>query len=460
MSWHIFLVTNIKSKMTKTFGIADEIGVGSYNNTLLQTVAELMPQDMPRDMACIQRFSLDGDEAEAQQGIPAVTSPSFSKTFIARSFDLAAHPRFLEEWDELAQAMQTKMPFQTAHWNKTWWSYFRRRGIFLKDDLHLLCAVRDERIVGIVPLFKTTIGLPGLPIVRYVRLLGADNNITEWRSLICREEDRRALQALWIKEATKFRFGLCVFHFRGFTDEEIAAANFDDIGFSKVLPNPSENFILTLTNSWDSFKTRLKRNIKESLRHCYNAIKHADLKLSMTVIGSADLLHSKMEQFYHWHALRANNTKTVTHPDYFRKMRHRKFIESLAQERCPRGPKKQFEQKLKDKTVAYRRGFVHGDTLYLYFSAYDPEFSKFSIMTTLVAEMIKWAINEKIKYVNLSFGRDNSKVRWGPSEWHSHDVLAGTRGVRMIESYRRMLGKGRNLKTRIKRRFSMSADPA
>ncbi|MGZ3254261.1 MAG: hypothetical protein ACXU7D_08145, partial [Burkholderiaceae bacterium] len=63
------------------------------------------------------------------------------------------------------------------------------------------------------------------------------------------------------------------------------------------------------------------------------------------------------------------------------------------------------------------------------------------------------------QYVNLSFGRDNSKIRWGPSEWHSHDVLAGTRGVRMIESYRRILGKGRAMKTYIKRRLSLSSDP-
>jgi hypothetical protein len=445
--------------MTKTSGITDGIGVGTYSTTLLQTAVEFIQPDVSLDITGITGVSPYSGKADEKESIPAVISTPFSKTFVVKSFDLPGYPHFLEDWNDLAQAMLKKMPFQTPHWNKTWWSYFRRRSIFLKDDLHLVCAVRDERVVGIVPLFKTTIGLPGLPLVRYFRLLGADNNITEWRSLICREEDRRALQALWIKEATRFKFGLCVFHFRGFSDEEIAAAKFDDIGFFKVLPNPSENFILTLADNWETFKTRLKRNIKESLRHCYNAIKHADLKLSMTVIGNAGVLRSKMEQFYHWHALRANNTETVTHPDYFKNTRHRKFIESLANELCPSGQMKLFELNLNDKPVAYRLGFVHGDTLYLYFSAYDPQFSKFSVMTTLVAEMIKWAINEKIKYVNLSFGRDNSKVRWGPSEWHSHDVLAGTRGVRMIESYRRMLGRGRNLKTTIKRRFRMLADP-
>ncbi|MGZ5885245.1 MAG: GNAT family N-acetyltransferase, partial [Burkholderiaceae bacterium] len=385
--------------MTKPSGIADEIGVGSYSTAILQTAVDLIPPDILRDMSGFAGIPLYGGEVDFNESarIPAAaTSAPFSKLIVATSFDLAAYPRFLEDWDELGRAMQTKMPFQTPQWNKTWWSYFRRRGIFLRDDLHLVCAVRDERIVGIVPLFKTTIGLPGVPIVRYFRLLGADNNLTEWRSLICRQEDRKALQAFWIKEATRFKFGLCVFHFRGFTDEEIAVSRFDDIGYFKVLPNPSENFILTLTDSWDSFKTKLKRNIKESLRHCYNALKHAELKLSVNVTGNAEAMRSKMEQFYHWHALRANNTKTVTHPDYFKNTRHRKFIEALANELCPLGQMKLFELTLNDKPVAYRIGFVHGDTLYLYFSAYDPEFSRFSVMTTLVAEMIKWAINEKI----------------------------------------------------------------
>jgi CelD/BcsL family acetyltransferase involved in cellulose biosynthesis len=63
-----------------------------------------------------------------------------------------------------------------------------------------------------------------------------------------------------------------------------------------------------------------------------------------------------------------------------------------------------------------RIGFVVGDSLYLYYSGYDPEWSRYSVMTTTVAEAIKYAIAHRLKTVNLSSGNDVSKTRWGPRE--------------------------------------------
>jgi CelD/BcsL family acetyltransferase involved in cellulose biosynthesis len=180
----------------------------------------------------------------------------------------------------------------------------------------------------------------------------------------------------------------------------------------------------------------------------------------MQVIDDADVLRSKLALFYHWHALRANNKETVTHPDYFKTAQHREFIESLAKGFCPQGQMKLFELKLNDQPVAYRLGFVTGDSLYFYFSGYDPSYSKFSVMTTLVAEMIKWAIDQKLKFANLAFGRDNSKVRWGPDEIQTHDAIVGTHGVWLLDTFRRMVNDARLLASRNKRRRRMSTDLA
>jgi CelD/BcsL family acetyltransferase involved in cellulose biosynthesis len=52
----------------------------------------------------------------------------------------------------------------------------------------------------------------------------------------------------------------------------------------------------------------------------------------------------------------------------------------------------------------------------MYYSGFDPEWSRFSVMTTTVAEAIKYAIEHGLKTVNLSPGNDVSKTRWGPRE--------------------------------------------
>ena len=387
------------------------------------------------------------------QGVTHVEQQKcFSRTFIANSFEALEASNLLDDWDHLAQAMPTQMPFQSVHWNRTWWSKFRRRGIFLRDELYLVCAVRDERLVGVIPLFASTFGLPGVPLFRYLRLLGADPNLTEWSSVICLDQDRRALQAVWLQEAVKSRFEFCFLQIRGFTAEELHAARLDTVGFARVF-QPSEHFILALPDSWHTFKANLKRNIKESLRHCYNSLSRGNLTASLAVIDDAEGLRARIGQFYVWHALRANNTETVPHPDYFNRGIYRQFLDALAVGLCPRGQMKLFELKLNDRPVAYLLGFINGDTLYLYYSAFDPAFSKFSVMTTLVAEVIKWAIHEKIGFVNLSFGRDVSKTRWGPSEVQSYEALIGTKGLWIMRVLRWAVDAARKLATRVKGKY-------
>jgi CelD/BcsL family acetyltransferase involved in cellulose biosynthesis len=68
------------------------------------------------------------------------------------------------------------------------------------------------------------------------------------------------------------------------------------------------------------------------------------------------------------------------------------------------------------QVVASRIGFALNDSLYLYFSGYHPRMSKYSVMTTCTAEAIKWAIQKGFKTINLSPGRDQSKLRWRPTE--------------------------------------------
>ena len=44
------------------------------------------------------------------------------------------------------------------------------------------------------------------------------------------------------------------------------------------------------------------------------------------------------------------------------------------------------------------------------------EWGKYSVMTTTVGEILKWAVANKVPTVNLSVGNDVSKTRWGPTQ--------------------------------------------
>jgi hypothetical protein len=82
-----------------------------------------------------------------------------------------------------------------------------------------------------------------------------------------------------------------------------------------------------------------------------------------------------------------------------------------------------FELMIGPEVVAVRIGFVVGDCLYLYYSGFDPAWAKYGVMTTNLAESLKYAIDGKLRTVNLSRGTDASKTRWGPRIMHFGSVL-------------------------------------
>lgn len=104
----------------------------------------------------------------------------------------------------------------------------------------------------------------------------------------------------------------------------------------------------------------------------------------------------------------------MSHPNVFEGHRARSFLRSYAERAARHGTLRIFQLEVGDQLVATRLGFVLDDQLHLYFSGYDEAWGKYSVMTTLLAETIKWAIESGLELVNLSPGTDVSKLRWSP----------------------------------------------
>src|SRR5262245_18309954 len=81
------------------------------------------------------------------------------------------------------------LPFQTWEWSVAWWQHLRedRRGV--RDQLSV-CVVRDQRdsVVAIAPLILTERPSFGPLRLRHLQFIGADPNITEIRTMLCRPE--------------------------------------------------------------------------------------------------------------------------------------------------------------------------------------------------------------------------------------------------------------------------------
>jgi CelD/BcsL family acetyltransferase involved in cellulose biosynthesis len=176
---------------------------------------------------------------------------------------------------------------------------------------------------------------------------------------------------------------------------------------------PGLDYVVDLAPTWEAFRAGLKRNIRESLRHCYNSLKRDGLNFEFEVAETPEAVRNGLHTFLSLHAMRAGLTHTVTHPHRFESDAARRFLYEVCDRLAARGVARVFMLKVRGCVVATRIAFVVGEQLYFYYSGFDPRWAKYSVSTTIVAEAMKYAIQKGLKAANLSTGTDVSKTRWG-----------------------------------------------
>ncbi len=325
--------------------------------------------------------------------------------------DLAKLEALAEEWARLDASVSPRLPFTAPLWALNWWRAFRRHELTARDELHAY-AMRDASgaLVAVAPMFVTH--RPGFgPLrMRELQFFGADPYVTEWRGVVCRPEMREKATAALAAHIE--REGPADFvQWRGLpagTAPETRA------GFRPQEKLNTTVFYLALPETWEALRQGLPRNVKESLRKCYNSLARENHEFSLRVVSAPEDAAGALDTFFALHAMRADARDRINHPDVFADETRREFLRAFCQATAEQGNLRVFQLVIAGKVVATRVGFVMDDEIYMYFSGYDLAWGRFSVMTTLVAEAIKWAIGQKLRIFNLSTGNDVSKTRWRP----------------------------------------------
>lgn len=320
-----------------------------------------------------------------------------------------------EEWERIAAEMSPRTPFTTPLWNELWWQHLSRAGMAQRDEL-CLHVVRDGgRLLAVAPLMITHAPAVGPWRTRRMNYFGADPNITEMHSLVCRADDEervvRALSAHFDGLGARVDW----LRWSGIRSGGAAHRWLDGQGRTQW-EAPVLDYWVRLPPTWEEFRSSRHRNIKESLRKCYNSLRRAGHGFRVLVVDDQAHARAAVERFLELHAARAAAQVPVRHPDYFAMESAREFLHEYCAALAGRGELRIFQLEIGGVIAATRIGFQLGRELYLYYSGYLPEWGRYSVMTTLLAEAFKWAIGQRLAVVNLSVGRDNSKLRWSPEE--------------------------------------------
>ena len=276
-------------------------------------------------------------------------------------------------------------------------------------------AVEDHsRLIGILPFYRTTYGF-GAPLsFSYIRPLGSDPNVTEVQTaLILPGEEGVTMVAAEQYFADRF----CVWdllNWGAFPDGSGPPRRLLGRPVSSDRHPPVEMFLVRPPGSWDAFCGTLTRNTREAIRKAHNALKRDGLAAEFQVVEDAKEILALLPRFFDLHKRRAELNAVVSHPNLFARDHHREFLMGIVAAIGADGMVRRFVLRVRGEIVALRLGFVIMDTLYFYNSGFDPAYGKYSVMTRLVIEAFKWAIESGLATINLSSGRDRSKLRWNP----------------------------------------------
>jgi CelD/BcsL family acetyltransferase involved in cellulose biosynthesis len=338
---------------------------------------------------------------------------------VERIADVAELESLIPEWEEIDAQSEPRTPFTSPLWNVLWWRHFNEQRTWVRDEF-FVHVVRDEcgGLVAVAPLMRTLRPARGPLRIRQLHFFGADPNVTELRGVVCRPEHRgkvtRMLLAHFLKHAGQWdRLQWC-----GLRASESLEGRGMPVWYRQV-----PDYYLRLPATWQEFKSGLSRNVKEALRKCYNSLKRGGHEFTFRAVSRPQDIGAALDGFFELHAARARVNGSVPHANVFATARSREFLAEYAQRMAERDQFRVFQLEVDGRVVATRIGFVLGEEVYLYYSGYCPEWGKYSVMTTVVAESIKWALERQFKVVNLSTGNDLSKARWKPAETVFFDCM-------------------------------------
>jgi CelD/BcsL family acetyltransferase involved in cellulose biosynthesis len=334
---------------------------------------------------------------------------------VARIHSFEELDQYKAEWEALDEQQFPRTPFTSPLWMTLWWKHFRRQGIKFRDSCYLhIVQDAEGRLVAVVPLMRSW--FPGMaPLVRVIQFFGNDPAVTELRGVICRREDQddviRTLTSYFLARQHEWE----IFRWNGLHRSASEYAFLTD-GCEFIERRLVPDYVVELPKSWDLLNARVSSNMRKNLRKTYEFLDRDGFRFELNVVQRREDIAAAVDRFLMLHVARSDTPDMIYHPKRFANQRERAFLLEYLGRMADRGQLRIFELEINGEVVASRIAFLLGSELYMYFSGYNPSWRKYGVMTLLVSEIIKWAINHGLRWVNLSTGNDQSKLRWKPSE--------------------------------------------
>lgn len=335
-------------------------------------------------------------------------------------------------WDRLVDRMEVPSPFLSWDWSRTWWEVFGHR-----RRLRVVVLREAGEVVGIAPFYRLGYG----PIQATVPL-GWPDRLTEQMEPILPEPGRHALQSAlseWL--LTQNAMGLASGLERSTALIFGNRALRDDVYFDwRFLPP-----------KWDDLLDGLHRSMRGNIRYYPRLLERSGHRLAFRFAEDGESVRAALPTLFALHSTRAKATTGERHRDRLAEPARREFLQQLASVLTKHGAMKVGILEVDGVDVAAQLWFERNGTIFLHYSGYDPQWSKYSVAMIVTAEIIRVGVERSMRRVEFLRGTKQFKTRWNTEQRVQTDAYY-VRQPWLLPMFHRVRNLRRQLRSRTYRR--------
>jgi hypothetical protein len=210
----------------------------------------------------------------------------------------------------------------------------------------------------------------------------------------------------------------------------------------------------TLPSTWDHLLEGLGRSMRGNVRYYPRLLKRSGHSFSFRVVDDVESVRATLPTLFSLHTARATAPGLEKHRDRLIQPERRAFLHGLAAVLVPKGQMKIGVLQIDGTDVAAQLWFERSGTIFMHYSGFIPEWARFSVAMITTSEIIRLAVERRMKRVEFLRGSKQFKTRWNTQQRVQTDVYY-VRQRWLLP----LLHKIRNLKRRMQARTYRSPIP-
>jgi CelD/BcsL family acetyltransferase involved in cellulose biosynthesis len=347
------------------------------------------------------------------------------------------------DWDRLVETLEAPTPFHSWTWNWSWWKHFGR------GALRILVIRRQGQVRGIAQFHERRHG----GLVTSLAPIGWGNRLTEHLDLIFPESDHdELLQAVtaWLGRQR------CTWTWL----PGLRPGSTEVVGgpVANVFENAVPFEYLDLPGSWEVLVAGLNKSMRDNVKYYPKLMLRNGHDFRFRVAGSPTEVCEALPTLFRLHNLRAGMQGGVGHRDYLKDSSHQEFLGEVMPALAVAGQAKIGLLEVGEEVVAAISWLEREDSICLYYTGFEPSWSKYSVVTVATSEVLKYAIVAGIRRIDFLRGTDPFKRRWGTTQRMTVEVAVAKRPA-LVRPVLRAAVAGRRRLRHLRHRLATTVGP-